>query len=122
MSGASWLQYVIFFVLIAISTPLLGNYMYRVYRGGKAPGDRLFLPVERTIYRICRIDPDREQRWNIYASCVMIFSLVAVLLTYANLRLQGHLPFNADHMKAATPLAVARVSSTRSFSFDSKYG
>ena len=44
-------------VLVAISTPLLGGYMYKVYRGGKAPGDRVFLPVENAIYRVCGIDP-----------------------------------------------------------------
>ena len=26
-----------------------------------------FLPVENVIYRACRVDPDREQRWNVYA-------------------------------------------------------
>src|ERR1039457_1818393 len=103
MSGASWLQYVVFFVLIAISTPLLGNYMYRVYRGGSAPGDRFFLPVERLIYRVCGIDPDSEQRWNVYTISLLVFSLAAALLTYANLRLQAHLPFNPDHMKAVSP-------------------
>ncbi len=103
MSGAAWAQYVAFFVLIAISTPILGNYMYRVYRGGRAPGDRFFVPVERGIYRICGIDPEAEQRWNVYAVSLLVFSLVAVLLTYANLRLQAHLPFNADHMRAVSP-------------------
>ena len=31
----------------AISIPLLGGYMAKVYGDGKAPGDRVFLPVER---------------------------------------------------------------------------
>jgi len=103
MSGANWIQYLAFFALIAISTPLLGNYMYKVYRGGKAPGDRIFLPVERAIYRVCGIDPEGEQRWNIYAISLLMFSLAALLLTYLNLRLQAHLPFNPDHMKAVSP-------------------
>jgi K+-transporting ATPase ATPase A chain len=103
MSGANWVQYGAFFALIAISTPLLGNYMYRVYRGDKAPGDRVFVPVERAIDRICRIDPDGEQRWNIYALSLMVFSMAALLLTYLNLRLQAHLPLNPDHQKAVSP-------------------
>ena len=32
----------------------------------KAPGDRVFTPIERLIYRILRVDPEREQRWNVY--------------------------------------------------------
>jgi K+-transporting ATPase ATPase A chain len=90
--------------MVVISTPLLGNYMYRVYRGGKAPGDRIFLPVENLVYRMCGIDPDGEQRWSTYALCLIAFSLAGVLLTYAVLRFQAHLPLNADHQKAVGPL------------------
>src|ERR1700736_1813682 len=103
MSGANWLEFVLFGVLTAISTPLLGNYMYKVYRGGKAPGDRFFLPVENAIYRVCAIDPDGEQRWSTYTIALLAFSLAGVLLSYLVLRLQAHLPLNPDHMKAVSP-------------------
>ena len=103
MSTANWLQLVAFIALCVISTPLLGNYMWKVYRGGKAPGDRLFVPLEQAIYRACGIDPDGEQRWNLYALSLLAFSLAGVLLSYLFLRLQGHLPFNPDHMKGVSP-------------------
>jgi potassium-transporting ATPase potassium-binding subunit len=90
-------------VLIAISTPLLGNYMYKVYKGGTAPGDRFFLPIENTIYRLCRIDPDGEQRWGTYTIALLGFSLAGVLLSYGVLRFQAHLPLNPDHLKAVPP-------------------
>jgi K+-transporting ATPase A subunit len=37
---------------------------------GPAPGDRVFLPVERAIYRLGRIDPESEQRWTGFAARV----------------------------------------------------
>ena len=38
------------------------------YEGGPSRGSTAsFGPVERLIYRVCRIDPEREQRWNVYA-------------------------------------------------------
>ncbi len=98
MTTAAWLQLGFLISALAISTPLLGSYMARVYGGGKAPGDRLFLPVERVIYRICRVDPDREQRWNIYAYSLLAFSAVSVIVLYLQLRLQQHLPLNPDHL------------------------
>jgi len=98
VGGLGWLEFVAFGVLVAISTPLLGNYMYKVYRGGRAPGDRVFLPVERGIYRLCGVDPEGEQRWSTYTLSLLAFSLVSVLLTYLVLRIQGHLPLNPDHM------------------------
>ena len=103
MTGAGWLQLVFLLALLAVSTPLLGAYMAKVYGGGAAPGDRLFLPVERAVYRFCRVDPDREQRWTVYAYSLLAFSLVSGLVLYAQLRLQGHLPLNPDHMKAVPP-------------------
>jgi K+-transporting ATPase ATPase A chain len=103
VSGAGWLQFALFGVLIAISTPLLGVYMYRVYFTKKAPGDRVFLPVERLIYRLIGVDPEGEQRWRGYAMSLLAFSLVSLLFTYALLRLQAHLPLNPDHLSAVGP-------------------
>ena len=103
MSAAGWLQWLAFGVLIAISTPLLAMYMYRVYFTDKAPGDRFFKPIENFIYRICGVDPEGEQRWRSYAMALLAFSLVSVLFTYALLRLQAHLPFNPDHLSAVGP-------------------
>src|SRR5581483_2408404 len=103
MTSAAWLQLLFLVALLAVSTPLLGSYMAKVYGGASAPGDRLFLPVERGIYRVCRVDPEREQRWNVYALSLLAFSLVSGLVLYVQLRLQGHLPLNPDHMKAVPP-------------------
>jgi len=99
MSGAAWLQLVALVALLAISTAVLGSYMAKVYGGGRAPGDRLFRPVERLIYRVCRVDESSEQRWTTYAISLLAFSFASVVVLYAQLRLQGHLPFNPDHQK-----------------------
>ncbi|XVQ85376.1 potassium-transporting ATPase subunit KdpA [Microbispora siamensis] len=103
MSGAGVAQAAFLVVLLAISTPVLGGYMAKVYGGGKAPGDRFLLPVERFVYRICRIDPEREQRWNAYVGSLLVFTLFGVLLTYVVLRCQSRLPLNPDHRKDLSP-------------------
>jgi potassium-transporting ATPase potassium-binding subunit len=103
MSGFGWTQILILLALLCVSTPLLGSYMAKVYGGGKAPGDRVFGPIERTIYRICGIDPNGEQTWRTYALSLLVFSLVGVLLTYGILRFQAHLPFNPNKFSAVSP-------------------
>jgi K+-transporting ATPase ATPase A chain len=103
MTAAGWLQLLLLIALLAVSTPILGSYLAKVYGGGRAPGDRVFNPVERVIYRVCGIDPKREQRWTVYAYSLLAFSLVSVLVLYVQLRLQGHLPLNPDHMKGVPP-------------------
>ncbi|HEY2330308.1 MAG TPA: potassium-transporting ATPase subunit KdpA [Acidimicrobiales bacterium] len=100
MTASAWYQLAFLLALLVVSTPLLGLYLAKVFGGGSAPGDRLFLPVERAIYRICRVDPDREQRWTVYAYSLLAFSVVSLLILYAQLRLQGYLPLNPNGMTA----------------------
>jgi K+-transporting ATPase ATPase A chain len=94
MSGAAWLQFLVLIALVFAATPLLGGYMAKVYGGGAAPGDRIFNPVERLIYRATGVDPSREQRWTIYARSLLAFSAVSVLGLYLLQRVQGGLPVN----------------------------
>src|SRR5205807_5399809 len=97
MTSAGWAQLLVLIALLAISTPLLGGYMAKVYGAKRAPGDRAFLPVERAIYRVCGVDPDSEQRWQTYAFSLLAFSFASVVVLYAQIRLQEHLPLNPDH-------------------------
>src|SRR6476646_1394221 len=112
MSSSAWLQVLFLIALLAISTPLLGSYLARVYGGGKAPGDRLFGPVERLIYRVCGVDAEREQRWNVYAYSLLAFSAVSVLVLYVQLRIQGSLPLNPDHLGAVPPALSFNTASS----------
>jgi K+-transporting ATPase ATPase A chain len=102
---AGWLELVVLIAAIVITTPLLGGYMAKVFDPtlGRPRGDRVFSAIERPIYRVCRIDPDSEQRWNIYALSLLAFSLVSVLVLYAQLRLQGHLFLNPDSYPGVQP-------------------
>ena len=117
MTTAGWIQLLVFLGLIVVFTPLLGGYMAKVWAGGKAPGDRVFGPIERGIYRVCGIDPESEQRWTTYTFSLLAFSAVSVLFVYGFQRLQSHLPFNPDHMTAVHPdlawnTAVSFVTNT----------
>ncbi|HYB28157.1 MAG TPA: potassium-transporting ATPase subunit KdpA [Solirubrobacteraceae bacterium] len=103
MTSYGWLTLLFLGALLALSTPLLGNYMAKVYSNGPAPGDRFFLPVERFVYRVCRIDPESEQRWRTYVTSLLIFTLFGMLLTYVILRIQQILPGNPDNLPAVTP-------------------
>src|SRR4051794_37759435 len=103
MSGAAWAQLLALIGLLAISTPLLGSYLAKVYGGEHAPRDRGFPPPERVVYRLCSVSEDTEHGWTTYAMSLLAFSFASVLVLYAQIRLQGHLPFNPDHMKDVGP-------------------
>ncbi len=88
MTFLGWLTIVLFaVVLTAIALPL-GRYMAAVYTGEHTFLDPLFRTPERLLYRIMRVDPDREQDWKAYAKSLIIFSLAGWLLLYLILRTQ----------------------------------
>jgi potassium-transporting ATPase potassium-binding subunit len=106
MSAAAWLQFLVLVALVFAATPLLGGYMAKVYGGGAAPGDGIFGPVERLIYRATGVDPSREQRWTIYARSLLAFSALSVLGLYLLQRVQSGLPVNpTDVPGVPEPLA-----------------
>ncbi len=49
MSGPGWVQLLFIVAVTAVAAPLLGRYLAATFRGGRAPGDRVFLPVERLV-------------------------------------------------------------------------
>jgi K+-transporting ATPase ATPase A chain len=103
MTAPAWGQLAALVAVLAILCPPLGWYLARVYGGSAAPGDRIFGPLERLIYRVCGIDPEGEQHWKVYAYSLLAFSCVSVLILYAQLRLQGHLPLNPNHLGDVSP-------------------
>jgi K+-transporting ATPase ATPase A chain len=117
MTAAGWAQLIALIFVIGVTAPLLGRYMANVYQGGPSRLDRVFGPVERLVYRFCRIDPEREQRWNVYALSVLAFSVVGFLLLYLMQRIQSGLPFNPTDMANVAPAlslntAVSFVTNT----------
>ncbi len=96
MTAANYVQWGVLIVLIVVATPLLGRYMASVYGadGDHAPGDRVFKPVERVMYRLTGVDEKREQRWQAYAFSLLAFSFISVIVLYVLQRVQSSLPLN----------------------------
>jgi potassium-transporting ATPase potassium-binding subunit len=113
----AWVQLGFVAVAVVMLAPLLARYLAAVFGGGRAPGDRVLLPVERLVYRALRVDPDAQQDWGHYALSVLGFGLASTLLLYAILRLQGGLPFNPTGAPGMSPMlafntAVSFVTGT----------
>ena len=75
-------------VLLAVTKPL-GIYMARIFSGEKTFLGRVLGPLERLIYRICRIDEHEEQHWTTYTAAMLMFSVVGLLVLYGLQRLQA---------------------------------
>ncbi len=89
-------------IALGLTWRYLGSYMAAVFEGRVH-----FLGwAERPVYRALGTGPEQEQNWKRYAASMVIFSAVAMGVTYLLLRIQGSLPLNPQHF-GAVPQALS---------------
>jgi len=103
MTFNGWLQIGLYALVIFAITKPLGLYMHRVFEGERQPLPRVLGAFERLLYRLCGVDPKKEQGWKGYAASMLVFSALGVLVTYAIERLQHVLPLNPQKLGAVAP-------------------
>jgi K+-transporting ATPase ATPase A chain len=111
-----WLQLALYLAVLLLLVKPLGGYMARVFDGTSGLV-RHCSGAERTLYRLCAIDPDESMDWRRYTLAFLVFNLLGGLAVYALQRLQGPLPLNPQHMGAVSAdssfnTAVSFVSNT----------
>ncbi len=83
-------------IALGLTWRYLGSYMAAVFDGRVH-----FLGwAERPVYRALGTGPEQEQNWKRYAASMVIFSAVAMGVTYLLIRIQGSLPLNPQHFGA----------------------
>src|ERR1700691_2890918 len=107
MTINGWLQIFVFLGLIFAVTKPLGVFMTRVFAGERTFADPVLRPIERLLYRVTGVDPSHEMHWTEYATAMLVFSAVSMLVLYLIERIQGVLPFNPQHFAAVMPEHLA---------------
>ncbi len=103
MTTNGWLQIALFFVCVLALTKPMGAYLTQVFERRRTWLDPVLKPVERLLYRATGIHPNEEMRWTEYLVSMLVFSAATLLLTYIVERLQGHLPWNPQHLAGVAP-------------------
>ena len=103
MTRNGWFQIALYALVIFAITKPMGLFMFRILEGDRHPLSRVLGPVERGVYRLCGVDPHREQGWREYAFSLLAFSAVGLIVTYAIERSQLLLPFNPQHLAGVEP-------------------
>ncbi|THV20910.1 potassium-transporting ATPase subunit KdpA [Peteryoungia ipomoeae] len=117
MTTIGWLQISLFFLVVLITIKPLGLYMARVFSGERTFLSLVLGRVERDLYRVSGINPEKEQSWLGYTLAMLAFSLAGFLVLYALLRLQAYLPLNPQGFAGMAPdlafnTAVSFVTNT----------
>ena len=99
MTLLGWGQIALMLTLVTVLTPAVGWYVLRTFDGSF----RWLRWLERPLYRVAGVVPDRGQSWSEYAIALLVFSAVGTLVTYAGLRLQASLPLNPQGLAGVVP-------------------
>jgi K+-transporting ATPase ATPase A chain len=103
MSHMSWIQPVLYFlVLFALIKPL-GGYMAKVYQGERTIISPILAPVESLFYRLLGIRADDEMDWKTYTFAILWFSLFGFAAVFLLQLVQGRLPFNPQGLRGVAP-------------------
>ncbi len=110
--GFAW-TLVVLVVALAVTWRYLGSYMAAVFDGRV----HFLAWAERPVYRALGTGPEQEQNWKRYATSLVIFSAVAMGITYLLIRIQGSLPLNpqgldAPHQALSFNTAASFVTNT----------
>lgn len=98
MPWTDLVQILIYFALVAVTAPVLGSYMARLFAGERTFLSPVLVPIERAIYAVAGIEPNKEQGWLTYAGAVLTFNLAGCLLLFVIVRTQHLHPWNPAGM------------------------
>ncbi len=89
---------IFYLAILIVLAPLLGRHMAAVFEGRRNVLSGIAGPLERAIYRLCRIDPSRETTWKGYAGSFLLFSTVSLVVLFFLQLAQRMLPLNPQHL------------------------
>ena len=96
------LQIVLTLAIFMILVIPMGTYMYHIATKQKTFADKIFNPLDNTIYKICHIGRE-GMNWKQYALHLLTTNAVMVFIGYLVLRLQAILFANPNGIEAMEP-------------------
>ncbi|HBM14827.1 MAG TPA: potassium-transporting ATPase subunit KdpA [Lentisphaeria bacterium] len=97
MTETGIIKIAIFLIVILFLVKPLGFYIKRVLCGETTLLDFIFAPVEKLIYFLLRVKPDKEQNWKEYTVSIIVFSIFSLILLFFIQRFQQLLPGNPQN-------------------------
>jgi len=98
MIARDFIQIILFLALLIGLTPILGNYMYKVFTGKKHFMLFVFGWLEKLTYKSSGIDPAEDKNWKSYTFGLLMFNLIGFVFVFLMQIIQAHLPLNPANL------------------------
>ena len=110
-------QMALFIGLLLLPAIFLGRYMARIYQGEPTVAAPLIRPLEKLVYRLTGVSPDKEMNWWEYFLSLMIFNLLGIVFLFLLQIVQSIMPLNPQGLDSLRPdlalnTAVSFVTNT----------
>lgn len=117
METKDYIQVVIFILVLVGLTPLLGNYMYKVFSGNKHFMLPVFGKIERMMYKLLGINPNEETNWKSYLFNLLTFNFIGLIFVFILQLLQANILLNPAQLPnvswhSALNTAISFVTNT----------
>lgn len=117
MTAQDIIQVLFFFALLIGLTPVLGNYMSKVFMGQKHFMLSVFGWLEKLTYKLVGVNPDEETNWKSFTFSLFQFNLIGFAFVFLIQFFQGYLPLNPANLPnvswhSAFNTAVSFVTNT----------
>lgn len=93
-----FLQIALFLGLLIGLTPVLGNFMYKVFTGNKHLMSAPLGWLERLTYKLVGVDTTEETNWKSYAFGLLTFNLIGFIFVFLLQLTQAYLPLNPANL------------------------
>jgi K+-transporting ATPase ATPase A chain len=98
MTLLNFIQVILFFSLLIGLTPILGNYMFKVFSGHNHIMKPVLGWLEKLTYRFIGTNPDEETNWKSYLFALLTFNFIGFVFLFLIQLLQAYLPLNPSHL------------------------
>ncbi len=82
MTTGNWLSLILFPLILTILAFPLGEYMAKVFSGGRTFLTPVMAPVERFLYRLFDVDSNEEMPWKTYALSLVLFNVIGIVVLF----------------------------------------
>lgn len=110
-------QYTVFLGAVVLLVKPVGGYMARVFEGQTTFFDFAARPLEKLIYKIARVDSEKEMTWREYAVSFILFSFVGTIGLFLILEAQSIVPFFSLTREFLTTPMTADLAFNTAISF-----
>lgn len=98
MTTQDFIQIILYFTLLIGLTPILGNFMFKVFTGEKHFLLPVFGRLERWTYSFSGINPEEESNWKSYTIHLLLFNLTGFIFLFLIQIFQAQMPLNPANL------------------------